>query len=243
MHSDDIWLPDKVALQVKYMEEHPEIGGCFTWCAYTDEDLNELPDATFYQTNKTRYEWMNFFWHYGNALCHPSLVIKSELYKNMPPAAERQLPDFYMWVRLVQKEEIYVLPKVLIYMRRYLKTNSQNTSARTNDTVTRMVIEYNARWYAVISQMEDAFFLKAFQSELQCVDAASPEEVICEKFFLFLNSKHNYIQDNAFRYFILVYADPKIAECFLEKYHYGLPEFWQDMVEKGYGKKLLTIAE
>lgn len=44
MNSDDIWEPDKIALQVEYMENHPECGVCLTWCKYVDENRNEIDD-------------------------------------------------------------------------------------------------------------------------------------------------------------------------------------------------------
>ncbi len=92
--SDDFWEPEKLALQVDYMEKHAEVAACFCWCRYIDENKNELEEMRFIQKNRNRYEWMNYFWEKGNVLCHPSILnTKRRVYqikqcrKCVPPAA------------------------------------------------------------------------------------------------------------------------------------------------------------
>jgi glycosyltransferase involved in cell wall biosynthesis len=36
-HSDDVWMPEKLARQVAYLDAHPEIGAVFTWVQGIDE--------------------------------------------------------------------------------------------------------------------------------------------------------------------------------------------------------------
>lgn len=38
LDSDDLWFPDKLRLQVEYLEKHPEIGLVFCWYELFDED-------------------------------------------------------------------------------------------------------------------------------------------------------------------------------------------------------------
>ena len=106
--SDDIWEPDKLKKQVAFLEDNPQIGAVFSWAQIIGEDGKPLIDKfhpynnIFEQPNRTRHEWLNFFFYHGNALCHPSLLIRKICYQDC--GAYRygfaQLPDFDMWVRL-----------------------------------------------------------------------------------------------------------------------------------------------
>ena len=37
--SDDIWMPDKLEKQMKYLKGHPEVSVCTTWAIYCDENM------------------------------------------------------------------------------------------------------------------------------------------------------------------------------------------------------------
>ncbi len=76
INSDDIWTKDKLAMQVEYMEKHDECGACFTWCKYTNEELEDLEDNFFIKSNRSSSEWMRYFWESGNALCNSSSLIR-----------------------------------------------------------------------------------------------------------------------------------------------------------------------
>ena len=36
-HCDDLWELDKLEKQVKYLDEHPEAGACFSWVQLIDD--------------------------------------------------------------------------------------------------------------------------------------------------------------------------------------------------------------
>ncbi|MBQ7497083.1 MAG: glycosyltransferase [Selenomonas sp.] len=123
-HSDDSWYPEKLARQVAWLEEHPEDWACFTWATVIDEDGVPWDEsgqgAVFAQQNRSRQEWLRHFFYHGNCLCHPSLLIRSEAYREcglMDSTGLWQLPDFFMWVRLCLKHQIHILPEQLTYFR------------------------------------------------------------------------------------------------------------------------------
>jgi glycosyltransferase involved in cell wall biosynthesis/SAM-dependent methyltransferase len=133
-HSDDIWLLDKLEKQTTYLDAHPEIGAVFSNALAISEDGSPLADkkhlyqTIFLQPNRTRHEWLNHFFFNGNALCHPSILIRKSCYVNCGQYKSyfAQLPDFDMWIRLCQKYEIYILPEKLIKFR--VRNNEANTS-------------------------------------------------------------------------------------------------------------------
>ena len=167
-HSDDAWEPDKLEKQVEFLEKHTEYGACFTMVEYIDENSNfyDLPDKHAYKgvfdvKNKSRDEWLNYFFFSGNCLCHPSVLIRKELYFKYNLLENRigmrQLPDFLMWVRLCMHENIYVYPEKLTKFR--LRRKSQeNTSADRPDAHIRSQYEY----YKVMSVYADICDSKQF---------------------------------------------------------------------------------
>lgn len=234
MHSDDLWEKDKLAIQVEYLETHPECATCLTWAKYTDADLNILNNNIFIQPNRSRYEWMKFFWDNGNALCNPSSVSRAEYFytERYYGIYDRQLPDFFKWIWLVQKKDIYVVPKVLTYMRRHKSSSGEeNTSAVNRDNRVRHHVELAGGWLSVIRNMDSDYFVKAFKEYLLYADACTKEEIMCEKYFLMLNNEDVFIQHDAICYLNEVYGE--IKEILEEKYGYTRKMMWEDELKKG----------
>ena len=150
-HSDDVWEPQKLERQVAFLDEHPDVGAVFTWAQIIDEHgLPFMEELHFYykifdQPNRTRFEWLNYFFYYGNALCHPSVLIRRQCYDNCGfyRYGLAQLGDFDMWVRLCLKHEIYVIPEK--YVRFRVRINELNTSGNRPDT--------RIRWYFEVLQV------------------------------------------------------------------------------------------
>lgn len=233
INSDDLWEKDKLALQVKYMEEHEECEVCFTWAKYADENLVELKDDIFVQRNRSSSEWMKYFWQHGNALCHPASLSRREL-RIIPPqygSACWQLPDFFKWVDLIQSSSIYIIPKFLTVMRRYDRSGVQNTSAYTNDNMRRHLVEEGHNWFWIIRNMEAAFFKEAFGEFMINPHAFTEQEIKCEKYFLMLSHRNPYTRNNALCYFFEIYNDVK--SCMRDKYAYTIKEFKEDVLRKG----------
>lgn len=238
MHSDDVWDKDKLALQVAYLESHAECGACLTWCLYTNERLEEIENNIFKKANRSSQEWMYYFWNWGNALCNPSSLIRRELDVRMKRKAIRQLPDFFTWIDMVQETSIYIIPKVLVRMRRHLNGQGENMSAVTNANRYRYRIEEGGGWLGVIRNMDAAFFKGAFASVMRNPNAQTKEEIQCEKYFLMLNHKNSFVQNSAMSYFQEIYDD--VQECMEKEYHYTRKDFANDMVHKGLAEYFLV---
>jgi glycosyltransferase involved in cell wall biosynthesis len=146
-HSDDVWELDKLEKQVAFLEATPEIGAVFTNALAIAEDGSPLADAKhfyaniFDQPNRTRHEWLRFFFTRGNALCHPSVLIRKACYENcgLYRYGLGQVGDFEMWIRLCLKYEIHVMSENLVRFR--VRDNEVNTSGNRPETRIRSVYE------------------------------------------------------------------------------------------------------
>ncbi|NDU85523.1 MAG: glycosyltransferase [Ferrovum sp.] len=139
-HSDDVWEPHKLERQYSFLQKHAEIGAVFSHARAIGEDSQVLDDnqhfyaQIFQQPNRSRYQWLNHFFYAGNALCHPSVLIRKTcyddcgLYKTWLP----QLGDLEMWMRLCLKYEIHVLQEPLVSFR--VRDNEANASGNRPET-------------------------------------------------------------------------------------------------------------
>jgi glycosyltransferase involved in cell wall biosynthesis len=146
-HSDDVWELDKLEKQVAFLDAKPEIGAVFTNALAIAEDGSPLADEKhfyariFEQPNRTRHEWLRSFFTRGNALCHPSVLIRKVCYEDcgLYRYGLALVGDFDMWIRLCLKHEIYVLPERLIRFR--VRDNEANASGNRPETRMRGLYE------------------------------------------------------------------------------------------------------
>lgn len=131
-HSDDLWESQKLEKQVAYLDAHSQVGAVFTDAAAISED-NVLVEGHFYskiftQPNRTRHQWLRHFFSDGNALCHPSILIRKKCFEECGFYRTWlwQIDDFDMWIRLLLKYEIHVLPEKLTRFR--VRNNEANVS-------------------------------------------------------------------------------------------------------------------
>lgn len=167
-HSDDVWEHDKLQKQVNIIQKHPEYVAVFSNAMAIDDNENEYDDEKgFYYNlfaveNRTRHEWLNYFFYHGNCLCHPSILVKRSVYEEEGFFRKglRQIPDFVKWIQICKKHEIYVLPDKLVKFR--VHNAGQNTSGMRADTQIRSTIELflMLKEFEAIQEREE--FLKIF---------------------------------------------------------------------------------
>jgi Glycosyl transferase family 2 len=125
LHSDDEFWPTKLEKQVRYLDDHPEVAAVFTRARIVNQQGQDFPDPNhcnftiFNQPNRSRHEWLNYFFVNGNCLCHPSLLIRRSVYDTLGlyNPLMSALDDFDMWVRVCLHHEIHVLQQTLVNFR------------------------------------------------------------------------------------------------------------------------------
>ena len=153
-HSDDVWEHNKLTKQVALLDSEPEVAAVFTNATIIDEEgrgiamQNDNPTAQSYfqifnKADRSRHEWLNYFFYHKNCLCHPSLMIRKECYDSLGyyNMNFRQTADFEYWTRLCMRKEIKVLSEPLVCFR--VLNKEKNTSSYTLDNVIRDRFEYS----------------------------------------------------------------------------------------------------
>ena len=147
-HSDDVWELNKLQEQVCFLAANQTIGAVFS----NAQSINErgeflIDESNFYydifsQPNRSRYEWLRFFFISGNSLCHPSVLIRKSCYFEMWSLSGY----FGTGYRLryvdaaVFKFDIHVLPEKLVRFR--VLDYEANSSGNRPEVHSRGYFEY-----------------------------------------------------------------------------------------------------
>lgn len=171
-HSDDLWTPDKLARQVEFLDANPNVAACFTRVEFIDEqgeifqpDENDFYGKIFEEPNRSRAQWLNYFFHNTNCLCHPSAMVRREAYEKfrmLDVSGFWQLPDYLMWIRLCFHADIFILPQRLTKFR-LRRERQENFSAASFEKNVRLELEFSFIMREFVYNFtDDKFFLEVF---------------------------------------------------------------------------------
>ncbi|MGK9148874.1 glycosyltransferase [Plantibacter flavus] len=175
LNSDDVWELNKLQRQLEVFEQRPELGAVFTSARYVGPDgrslpMNEiLPSAgVFRQPNRSQAEWLRYFFDQGNALCHPSILIRREFYEQygLYDNRLRQIPDLDRWIELVKHYPIHVLGDEDLVRFRILPRLG-NTSSLTEANIARNHREHLQIMEHFFTGCSDELALDAFGDVLR----------------------------------------------------------------------------
>jgi glycosyltransferase involved in cell wall biosynthesis len=148
LNSDDMFLPDKLEKQVKFLDENMQFGAVFSYAEIIDENGDLFTDQEhfyfniFNQPNRDRHQWLTFFFNSMNCLCHPSVLIRRKCFDTIGFYDERfaQLPDFDFWIRLCLRYEIFIIPEKLVKFR--ILPGNRNASGVSQEVNIRHSVEF-----------------------------------------------------------------------------------------------------
>ncbi|MEI7525473.1 MAG: glycosyltransferase [Mariniphaga sp.] len=117
MDGDDISLPTRFSSQVKYMEEHPEIGVLGTGFLFMDKDGNTTQTVQF-PTQHGVLKWCLFFY---DPIVHPSVMMRRGIVEEAEGYNSdlRYAEDYDLWRRLSCVAHLSNLPDVLLHLRKH----------------------------------------------------------------------------------------------------------------------------
>ena len=170
LNSDDYYLPEKLQKQVEALDARPDLAAVFALPSIVNESGEALPDhptaSVFKAKSQSRHEWLRHFFFHGNALCHPTLMIRRKCYSEVGGYDDRlfQFPDFDMWVRLCSACEIDVMPEQMTAFR--IMENEANASGARPEVHVRTMWEFG-RILQHFRKLSDADFRSVFFLDLE----------------------------------------------------------------------------
>lgn len=120
MDADDVCLPERFALQVAHMADHPECGVLGTQMFDIDE-TGALVRAPVVAYPVTAEGTLDHIRNGGPIVSHPTVVMRSHLVRQVGGyhAAFKHCEDFDLWVRLASLTQIWSLPDKLVKYRHW----------------------------------------------------------------------------------------------------------------------------
>lgn len=247
MTSDDIWDRQKIEKQMEVLIENEGIKACFTWADTVDENLNLTGSQgmnIFRQKNRSRYDWLEKLILEGNCLAFPSALVAKDAYfavfDKLKPFY--QLGDLFTWIQMLLENDIYVIEEPLVWFRWHSSETSRNMSLPNYETNIRTRNEKIILIEEIIEEMEDEMFIRTFGKFFRRQNACSEEEILCEKFFLFLKLAENNVSYGqcAINYYFRhnrysIKYGYSLANMLDSMYGYGYMDFQNYCVKFGMG--------
>jgi predicted O-linked N-acetylglucosamine transferase (SPINDLY family)/GT2 family glycosyltransferase len=145
LHSDDIFTPNKLEKQIDFITQNPQVAAVLSQVQIIDETGQVLLPGkhplqrVFAQPNRSRFQWLNYFFTKDNCLCQTSSMIRRQCYDKMGfyDLRFRQIPDFDFWVRFCLQYDLHILPEPLIHYR----VHDSNISGIKPETLIRHNLE------------------------------------------------------------------------------------------------------
>jgi glycosyltransferase involved in cell wall biosynthesis len=143
LNSDDLFFPDKLLQQVSYLKQNRHVAAVFAYPEFIDERGNPISPArtyygdVFFACNRSREAWLRRFFFAGNALCHPTSMVRRSCHRTVGVynPALAQLHDMELYIRILRRYDIFVIEKPLVAFR--ILDNHGNASAPRTGTYLR----------------------------------------------------------------------------------------------------------
>lgn len=226
MSSDDKWALDKLEKQIGVLTQHPEYKACFTW----DKIIFDTEGGTYWgreayshKANRSRYDWISYFFYHGNCLNACSMLMDKQLFYELGQMNENyiQLGDYRLWLKLVSQYPFYLIEEELTYYRRH----ETNLSEPTMEVFIRNANERYRIANEIITSMSSRAFHRAFYEKLPYVNCNSEEELWAEKFILLAELRAVEVEQAAIDIYFNHCANEKFIEALENKYHFMAQDF------------------
>lgn len=141
LDSDDLYLPGKLALQIQYMDQHPEAGMIYTSACCIDADGNDLPER--YEASRSGRIYADIAFFRPVTITLPTVVVRREILEQVGGFDEQmnRFEDTDMWRRVSKVTDIHAISVDTCKLR----THDDNGLRAQNPDQIVSSIEYYAR--------------------------------------------------------------------------------------------------
>jgi glycosyltransferase involved in cell wall biosynthesis len=231
-NSDDEWNPKKLEIQKSFLDQNGSVSAVFSnviWINDHGEVLGESATPYFHvfrQKNRSRWNWLRDLLENGNCLCHSSVLIRREVYEKLGNYDNRfrQLPDLYMWTKVVQQGDIFVMPDKLVAFR----LHDSNTSAPSKTSSARSINEHSVIVRETFAGITPLNFFQSFG--LKGISVPDGTQLEIEKALYLI--EHTGLYRNMFREIGMeaiydLMKNPETRSLLSEKFNFNFPDLYK----------------
>lgn len=131
MDADDIALPERLATQLAFMEDNPDVGIVGSDIEIFGEDITP---SIFYTLHSHEECYAGLL--FNSCLAHPAVMIRNSIileHNLLYKEKYRGLEDFELWWQIAKYSKITNLPFTLLRYRRHKAQETQNVSQQVTD--------------------------------------------------------------------------------------------------------------
>jgi glycosyltransferase involved in cell wall biosynthesis len=141
LDSDDEWLPDKLATQVKVLRDQPQYLWCYSPIVHIDADGNVLPRIS--RRTVGRGAAFERIARWEAAIAVPTVMVQRQLLERVGGFDEQRLlhEDYDLWLKLARESEVSIVGSALTRVRHHGSHYS-----KTGEPELRDWIEFYAKW-------------------------------------------------------------------------------------------------
>jgi glycosyltransferase involved in cell wall biosynthesis len=120
MDADDVMLPERLAKQVAYLDDHPRVAVLGGWAEVINESGEKIG---FYDYPPTDYHKLRTYILKSNPFIHSTVMFRREVILRAGGYRQyRHIEDYELWTRVVFKYQGTNLPEPLIKYRVHLES-------------------------------------------------------------------------------------------------------------------------
>lgn len=141
MDADDISLPKRFEMQIKYLESNPDVVCVGTWSKKIGDIGLMTQIFSPYIKNHESHEYLKALVLFGTPMMHPSVMFNADMLRtngiNYDPSC-RKAQDYELWSRIIWKYRMANIPKVLLFYR-YSSTQASNNNRNEQVLLSEMI--------------------------------------------------------------------------------------------------------
>jgi hypothetical protein len=176
MDADDVSLPTRLEQQVRFLEEHPDVGALGAAVQWIDEH-GQRGRIKSYPTSSGLAAWSMLFF---SSLAHPAVTMRRSLVEISglyPSGCSGGTEDYALFLDISRRARLANLPDVLLLYRIW-GGNMTKTSweAQERDAI-RLLREFLARTFGYELAVDDALALRGLSRDQNPQDALTAARI------------------------------------------------------------------
>ncbi len=241
---DDEMEPDRLAKQVRFLETHTgEYQACFTWVTILSDNqaVAERVAEKLNVQNRPVGAWLRLFLDQGNCLCAPSMMMLRTVNQELGGYhwIFRQLQDYDLWLRFMQRYQFWVIPEKLT---RYRVIGGSLSDGNAPGVRARTLAEQEEVLYRAFRDMPADRIEDAFPDE--DAEHHSEMDIACRKVIALMElSADSSGRQAALRLFFHFQQTPGFLQTLEGKYHIGRAEIHRYMAERSVYQQLINYIQ